>query len=73
MEGSQATQGTLTQATQPSDPGPLQSPKDSAELVVKLLKKLLLCFSGGNGEAQRAADMIKASGITLGHTWNQHL
>eukprot|EP00434_Breviolum_minutum_P030282 symbB.v1.2.026787.t1/scaffold2527.1/size76866/1 len=39
MEGSQATQGTLTQATQPSDPGPLQSPKDSAELVVKLLKR----------------------------------
>jgi len=51
MEGSQATQGTLTQATQPSDPGPLQSPKDSAELVVKLLKKLFVCFSGGMGQS----------------------
>jgi hypothetical protein len=38
LEATQATQGT--QATQPADPGPLESAPESAELVVKLLKKL---------------------------------
>ena len=39
LEATQATQGTLA-ATQPADPGPLESAPESAELVVKLLKKL---------------------------------
>lgn len=37
LEATQATQGK--QATQPADPGPLESAPESAELVVKLLKK----------------------------------
>ena len=40
MEELEATATQGTQATQPADPGPLESAPESAELVVKLLKNL---------------------------------